>query len=252
MTVAGAAASDFTKNNNGITASVGDVDVELMFYTPSTLRVIKNPASGRADEKSLSVIANPKDVRFSAKRNGKNIVLKSDSLTAALNTETGAVTFMSADGKTLLKEGGNASFTPVDDAGEQSFRVRQNFILDKNEPIYGFGNLETGKLSQRGLHRTLMPGNIEDGIPVFVSVKGYGVYWDNYSPTTFSDNDGSASFESEVGRDVDYYFMFGGTADRIIAEMRTLSGAVPMFPLWTYGFWQSRERYKTQDEIVEW
>ena len=42
--------------------------------------------------------------------------------------------------------------------------------------------------------------------------------------------------------------MYGGSADGVVAQMRHLSGDVPMFPLWTYGFWQSKERYKTAAE----
>jgi alpha-D-xyloside xylohydrolase len=45
--------------------------------------------------------------------------------------------------------------------------------------------------------------------------------------------------------------MYGGNADGVIAQMRSLTGEVPMFPLWTYGFWQSRERYKSQNELLE-
>ncbi|MBQ1701307.1 MAG: DUF5110 domain-containing protein, partial [Prevotella sp.] len=56
------------------------------------------------------------------------------------------------------------------------------------------------------------------------------------------------SFTSEVGEAIDYYFMYGGSADGVIAQMRHLSGDVPMFPLWTYGYWQSKERYKTARE----
>ena len=42
--------------------------------------------------------------------------------------------------------------------------------------------------------------------------------------------------------------MYGGSADGVIALMRQLTGDVPMFPLWTYGYWQSKERYKTAAE----
>ncbi len=42
----------------------------------------------------------------------------------------------------------------------------------------------------------------------------------------------------------------GATADGVIARMRDLTGQVPMFPLWTFGYFQSKERYKSQDELV--
>lgn len=244
-------ASDFTIENHGIATEVNGNEISLQFYTPSTVRVIKNSVGTKVEKQSLSVVSTPGNVKFNTRQSGKYITVKSDSITVTIDTASGKISFLSPDGKKLLREGDNVSFTPVDDAGEASFKVRQDFCLDADEPIYGFGNLENGRLSQRGLKRTLMPGNIEDGIPVFVSVKGYGVYWDNYSPTTFVDDKDVSYFESEVGDCVDYYFMYGKNADGVIGEMRRLSGEVPMFPLWTYGFWQSRERYKSQDEIVE-
>ena len=87
--------------------------------------------------------------------------------------------------------------------------------------------------------------------PFFQSTKGYGVFWDNYSPTLFTDNEVETSFRSEVGDCVDYYFMYGKNADGVIAQVRNLTGQAPMFPLWTYGYWQSKERYKSQEEVVD-
>ena len=55
---------------------------------------------------------------------------------------------------------------------------------------------------------------------------------------------------SEMGKELDYYFVYGETIDKIISGYRTLTGKAPIMPQWAYGFWQSRERYKTQDEIV--
>ncbi len=96
----------------------------------------------------------------------------------------------------------------------------------------------------------MIQGNTDDYVPFFLSAKGYGLFWDNYSPTIFEDNPESTSFKSEAGDGIDYYFMFGENADGVIACMRDLTGQVPMFPLWTYGYWQSKERYKSQDELV--
>ena len=89
---------------------------------------------------------------------------------------------------------------------------------------------------------------VKDFQNVLQSIKGWGLYWENYSPTVFEDNAQGMTFTSEAGVGVDYYFMYGGSADGVIAQMRYLSGDVPMFPLWTYGYWQSKERYKTARE----
>jgi alpha-D-xyloside xylohydrolase len=88
-------------------------------------------------------------------------------------------------------------------------------------------------------------------IPFIQSVKGYGVFWDNYSPTTFTDNLQETSFDSEIGNCSDYYFMWGGSGDGVVEQMRDLTGQASMMPLWTYGYNQSRERYKTQEELLD-
>lgn len=56
---------------------------------------------------------------------------------------------------------------------------------------------------------------------------------------------------SEMSRQMDYYFIKGETMDNVIAGYRTLTGKAQVMPRWAMGFWQSRERYKTQDELVQ-
>ena len=142
-------------------------------------------------------------------------------------------------------------FIDFDDAGTKTYQVYQPFVLDKEEAIYGLGQLQNGKMIQRNMTKNLLQGNVEDVSPFFQSTKGYGVFWDNYSPTLFTDNEVETSFRSEVGDCVDYYFMYGKNADGVIAQVRNLTGQAPMFPLWTYGYWQSKERYKSQEEVVD-
>jgi alpha-D-xyloside xylohydrolase len=58
------------------------------------------------------------------------------------------------------------------------------------------------------------------------------------------------SLYSEVGQAIDYYFIQGDTADEVISGYRTVTGKAAILPRWAYGFWQSRERYKTQAELL--
>jgi len=55
---------------------------------------------------------------------------------------------------------------------------------------------------------------------------------------------------SEMGNEIDYYFVYGNNMDEVISGYRTLTGKSQIMPKWAMGFWQSRERYKTQDEIL--
>ena len=60
---------------------------------------------------------------------------------------------------------------------------------------------------------------------------------------------GQLSIWSEMAKDMDYYFIAGEDLDQVISGYRTLTGKASLYPKWVLGFWQSRERYKTQDEI---
>ena len=177
--------------------------------------------------------------------------MNTSELSVSVDTGTGIVSYFSKDGKSLLAEKSGMQFIDFDDAGTKTYQVYQPFVLDKEEAIYGLGQLQNGKMIQRNMTKNLVQGNVEDVSPFFQSTKGYGVFWDNYSPTLFTDNEVETSFRSEVGDCVDYYFMYGKNADGVIAQVRSLTGQAPMFPLWTYGYWQSKERYKSQEEVVD-
>ncbi|WP_418660550.1 TIM-barrel domain-containing protein [Bacteroides ilei] len=247
-------AQDFQRTATGIKATVADkkTDVEVQWYTPNSLRILKTPQGKTVEKKSLSVIALPKDpgIKVTTADN-ESVIMKSKNLTVTLNIRTGVVSYAKSDGSLLLKEQeNNKAFTPFDDAGRSTYTVYQGFTVSPEEGLYGLGQLQNGQMMQRNMSKVLVQGNVEDVSPIFQSTKGYGVFWDNYSATTYTDNAQETSFSSEVGECIDYYFMYGGSADGVIAEVRTLTGEVPMMPLWSYGFMQSKERYKSQDETV--
>ena len=56
---------------------------------------------------------------------------------------------------------------------------------------------------------------------------------------------------SEMSRDMDYYFIAGQNFDEIISGYRTLTGKASLYPKWVLGFWQSRERYKSSQDIEQ-
>ena len=245
-------AQDYKKTDLGVVTTTTNMDVEIQFYTPETVRIIKHPQGSTFNKESLSVITKAKKTVLNVKQEGNLLILKSAAIQLSLDQKTGAISFFDATGKALLAEKNYGSqFTPTVDAGDKTFIVRQEFMLDPNEAVYGLGIYQRGKMSQRNQKILLRQDNLEDAVPVMQSVKGYGIFWDNYSPTYFNDNIAETSFESEVGEGVDYYFMYGKNADGVIAQMRGLTGQAPMFPLWTYGFWQSKERYESQKELID-
>lgn len=247
-------AQNYQRTLSGIKTLIADkqIDIEIQWFTPNTLRIVKSLHGKNVKKESLSVIAQPQESNIKVTVAKDNlIVMKSESLIVILNTKTGVITYSKPDGSILLcEQENNKAFTAFNDAGRETYSVYQGFIVDKEEGLYGLGQLQNGRMMQRGMTKHLVQGNVEDVSPIFQSTKGYGVFWDNYSGTTYSDNEQGTSFRSEVGDCIDYYFMYGGSADGVIAEVRMLTGDVPMMPLWSYGFMQSKERYKSQEETI--
>jgi len=209
-------------------------NVKVEFMTPAIVHVTKGTPT-----QTLVVTAKPEDVKLTRKGN----TVSSSVLTVKQDAQ-GNLTFLTAKGKVLLRENGWSLIRRTIDEWE----VRQTFTLDRDEAIYGLGTIQDGKMNRRGTHKRMEQSNLEDFQNVLQSIKGWGLYWENYSPTQFDDDASGMSFTSEAGQGIDYYFMYGGSADGVIGQMRWLTGDVPMFPLWTYGFWQSKERYKSAQE----
>ena len=230
-----------------VTWEIGQVCTQVEFFTPSIVHVQRYLKGCQPNGESLVVTARPEQVDVIKKGN----TLMSDVLLVKVDPRTGAVSFSTRQGKTLLREK-EVAFEPRKegpDAG--AFRVTETFVLDKEEPIYGLGTIQDGRLNRRGTHKLMEQSNLEDFQNVVQSIKGWGLYWDNYSRTQFDDDAQGMRLSSEVGMSADYYLMYGGSADGVIAQMRHLSGQVPMFPLWTFGYWQSKERYKSSKELLD-
>jgi alpha-D-xyloside xylohydrolase len=247
----GLQAQSYQKTDLGVKAKINSTDVEIQFYGPTTVRVLKSPVGKPFKKESLTVIKKPQVTKLAINQQGDVISLKSNKLKVELDVKSGKIAYTTLTGTPLLSEKeASATFTDFNDAGSKTYTINQSFTLDKDEAIYGLGQQQRGKLSLRNEKINMVQGNTDDYVPFLVSTKGYGLFWDNYSPTTFEDKPESTSFRSDVGDCIDYYFMLGGSIDGSIACMRDLSGQAPMFPLWTFGYWQSKERYKSQNELV--
>ena len=214
-------------------------ETRVEFYSPRVARIIKTPDGKNVEHPFKTVIAEKTADSF-----------KTAELEVKVDESTGAVTFLDKSGNVLLEEAGGARYTPYEANGVKYVKSAQKWKLDKDEAIYGFGDNQWREMNLRWFNGELMPRNVGDGLAVWTSVKGYGVLWDNTSPVKARSDDEGVEFESTVGEYVDYYFSAGGSIDDVVADWRMLTGDVPMFPRWAYGFWQSKERYESQHETV--
>ncbi len=249
---------------SGLAAVAGgeSAEVKVLFYSPKTARIIKMPEGSGAEEPThrfKTVIAQPLRPRspaYSIAHSREGAIYSycrnpgdEQALIVRLNVTTGEVKF-NAGGSALLAEDGAAKFYKRDYNGVKGIGAGQGWSLAKDEPLYGLGDNQTRELNVRSWSGRLMPGNVGDGLAAVVSPRGWAILWDNTSPVHVHSDDAGFAFESELGDAVDYYFIAGGSIDGCIAEIRALTGDVPMMPRWAYGFWQSKERYKSQDETI--
>lgn len=230
---------------------------EVTFFSPTIVRVQKYPASLSQAPKheSFSVILAPDKKlgkRMTPLDNGQTVSLSSGKMTVSIDKQNGRLTFKNAEGMVLLRENNTSMTIRQGDADAGKLKIGQTWMLDGDEAVFGLGQLRDTAMTWRGRDMELWNHNTYISIPYITSEKGYGIYWDNAGRSRFTDNSDGMTFTSEVAEAVDYYFMYDdGSQDGVIAAIRDLTGQATMFPLWTMGHWQCRERYKTSDELCE-
>lgn len=232
--------------------TLNGVTTEITFYTPTIVRVLKYPEGNKKAKYSMAVIREPQKVKIEKVESSGGYSFASNEIVVNVDKKSGAIGFKRVSGSSIIEEkSGAVIFEPKKDIGEDTYRVAQTFTLEDGEAIYGLGQQQRGDWNMRGKNYYLFNNNMHICIPYIYSDKGYGLYWDNYSPTTFNDDNNGMLFDSEVGDCVDYYLFVGDNADEVISEIRYLTGDAQFCPLWTLGFFQCRERYESQAQLLE-
>jgi len=185
------------------------------------------------------------------------IVITTDKLKVKVNKFTNAITYTDLKGNVITSEAGdlNKAMTPATVAGIDTYNCTTQFNSPADEALFGLGchPLDSGSINYKGRDQDLAIKYMTGAIPVLLSTKGFGLMWDNYSASNFygaEAQDTKFKFVSESGKQVDYYFFYGPGFDHIIDLYRTATGAAPMFPKWSFGLFQSQDRYKSQSEIL--
>ena len=217
---------------------VNGITVRAEFYADGIVRVVKYAGDKMPEKQSFSVIMRPGKVDVIKDGNS----LSTKNMRVAIDPQSGCLSFSDAQGRLLLEE--SATALPE--------TIGQTWTLEQEEDIFGLGQLRDEAMSMRGKEFEMWNHNTYISIPYFTSVKGYGLYWDQAGKGLFKSWDDQVMFSNQKADCVDYYFMYqDGTQDGVIACIRQLTGQATMFPLWTMGHWQCRERYKTSDELAE-
>jgi alpha-D-xyloside xylohydrolase len=134
---------------------------------------------------------------------------------------------------------------------ESLYRVSDRFTLPASEAIYGLGQHQDGVFNYRGSLVELAQINTDVAIPLLLSTKGYGLFWNTAAKSQFDNRFPSElRISSAASNAIDYYFIYGPSFDELIHQYRTMTGHAPLFPKWAYGFFQSKDRYKSAAELL--
>jgi alpha-D-xyloside xylohydrolase len=189
---------------------------------------------------------------FQFAQDEKAAKLTTAKLTITLGMERGNLTFRAANGETLLRERDSVprTYEPARVNGESTYQIEDRFSPPPVEAFYGLGQHQSGMFNYRGSTVELGQNNTDVAIPLLVSSRGYALMW-NTAGFSYVDNrfPTELSFSALAGKSIDYYFIYGPEMDTIIHEYRSMTGHTPMLPKWAYGFFQSKDRYESLDEI---
>ena len=111
-----------------------------------------------------------------------------EKLRVIVDRTTGNVSFTDKSGALLLSEvPGSRLLEPATVQGEETFHVQQKWRAQKDESLYGLGQMQLGIVDIKGYDLDLWQHNTNVVVPFLVSSKGYGIFWDNTSFTRFGD-----------------------------------------------------------------
>lgn len=129
------------------------------------------------------------------------------------------------------------------------FHIDACFEAYDDEHLYGLGQHQHGRLDQKGCVIELIQRNVEVSIPFLLSSRGYGFLWNNPAVGRVELGYNATRWVAEAAPQIDYWITAGNTPADILSNYAEATGHAPEFPEWAAGFWQSKLRYASQEEL---
>ncbi|PWK85639.1 alpha-D-xyloside xylohydrolase [Lentzea atacamensis] len=167
----------------------------------------------------------------------------------------GRLRFLHAEtGRELLAETKPAFFNDrprtFSPRGDGSYHVRQRFTAYEDERIFGLGQHPNGRLDQKGVVVDLVQANTVAAVPFLHSSRGYGLLWHNPALGRVELGADVTRWVAESSHQIDYWITAGDTPADIMGSYADATGHPPLLPEWASGFWQSKLRYRNQEELL--
>ena len=248
----------FNKNTDGISFTLDNGLMKVKICADNMVEVKYTELPVFMDKASLVITNEWKTTPdFTVAETATEITITTAKLNVVVNKLSNSVKYTDLKGNVILSEDDSQSKSMKEAtiAGIDTYICSSKFKSPKDESLYGLGCHPEDSLSvnYKGRNQEMAIKYMTGAIPVLLSTKGYGLLWDNYSASNFYGAENANTkfkYESESGTMVDYYFIYGPSFDNIIASYRNATGNAPMFPKWSFGLFQSQDRYKSQAEIL--
>ncbi len=134
--------------------------------------------------------------------------------------------------------------------GNGYHRIEQRFRAYDGERIFGLGQHQHSLFDQKGAVVDLVQRNAEVTIPFLFSSRGYGLLWNSPAVGRVELAANGTRWVADSARQVDYWVTTGVDPAAILRHYAEATGHAPMLPEWAAGFWQSKLRYRTQEELL--
>lgn len=237
-----------------ISWSRNNEQVRIEAWGRDSLRV-RATVNGPIRDDLFSVLSPPAETTATVSLTADGATISNGALTASI-TASGQIRFVrTADGAELTAEI-PTQFSPRKMA--RSFRHAQGdhhhlttrFCAYEGERLYGLGQHQHGRLDQKGCVIDLIQRNTEVSIPFLISNRGYGFLWHNPGVGRVELGNTETRWVADATLQLDYWITAGETPTEIMAHYADATGHPPEFPSWAAGLWQSKLRYRTQDELL--
>jgi len=246
------------QTDHGFHASVGPESVEVTVCRSSVIHVVASPQGPVSAEHPRPWMLDKVDAcpgaKFSFTQNATMASITTEELRVDFSLSRGNFTFMTIDGRPLLREGDAVPrvYESSEANGEKTYRITDHFAPVAMEGMYGLGQHQSGLFNYRGATVELAQDNTDVALPLLLSTNGYGLMW-NTAAFSYVDNRFplDLEFTATAENSLDYYFIYGPEMDQIVHQYRSLTGHTPMLPKWSYGLFQSKDRYVSLDQIKQ-
>jgi len=185
------------------------------------------------EEKDYCVFMSVGKARIQLERNGKVTVYNGE--------------------KTVLEEKNELAFNDGYRNYERkdgAWSARITFKSNENEHFYGLGQEPSGKFDLKGCSFDIRHVNTKSTVPFVYSSLGYGFIWNNPAIGNVELSENRTRWSVNATRKIDFVVICGNPKE-VSEALADLTGHAPVMPHWATGFWQSRLRYETQEDLLE-